>query len=616
MWWLTEINDYSETYYPILLEIQRNFRENFTILQWRADIFGGMPLFGDPLSMLLNPINWLSLIVDLRWFFPLAIIISFFIGTVGMRKMLKEFGIKQNIANFYSVVYMIMPMSIAHIKAGHLNIYEAVSFYPWVIYFFKKWTKKDEIRNLFLLAITSVLVLFSHPGMFYILMFILGSVSLYFVIKKRIRIRNYALFCLALIGLGSIYILPTLELNQYISRASLTETEIVPVWTVKSIIGGLSFPYPKISQIDQEAILYPGIILGLMAIHGFLSLKKTKKIHVLLFLSSLFVISLGSFTPIYSLFIKLLPFGGVFRVSSRFWYLALTTIIILSAKGITRLKDKKVVFAIKSLIVFELFLFALLRLSLPGRYGIINDYSFYDKYFKNSANKFRIYSTTHALSQKRIAEVGASLVDGEYPLQLKSYINDLQKAGGYDYLRYSVIQPPYQVYKENPQPDADLLGKLNVLYVVSPYELKDINFKKVDEEKDLILYENSLFKNFLWSDEIYVRLNLYENFGNRVKASFETDVNTTVNWGVRNYPGWEVKVDGKKIIPTESNSKYQFNVIAGRHTLTANFKNKNYEVGLIISFISFFVVSVYLLFINNCFIFKKFNWIVKIILKE
>ncbi|MCM8787410.1 MAG: hypothetical protein NC935_05075 [Candidatus Omnitrophica bacterium] len=594
MWWLNEINDYSETYYPILLGIQKGFRENFSIPIWRWDIFGGMPLFGDPFAMLLNPINWLSLVIDLKWFFPLAALASFFIGVFGMKKMLKEFGIKQNVADFLAIFYMLLPTSIAHIKAGHLNIYEAVSFYPWVIYYLKKWIEKGEIKNSLFLSIASVLILFSHPGMFYILLFVFIPSCSYFVVKKKVKIRNYILFWLILIGLSAVYILPTLELNQYINRTSLSRQDIVPVWTIKSVIGGLFFPYLKINQLDQEAVLYPTIAVGILAIYGFLALGKKIKFYVLFLLFVLLIIALGSFTPIYYSLIKIFPFAGVFRVSSRFWYLALLVIVILSAMGLSRIKNKKLSYLIKIFILVEIISFAVLRLFLPGRYGSIINFANFDKYFDNSIDKFRLYSTTHSLSQRKMVEANAGIVDGEYPLQLSSFINYLQRAAGYSYNnQYSVIHPPYQVYKNLPQPNAAMLGKLNVLYVVSPYELSDANFSRVAEDQGLILYKNSQFKEFLWSEDTQIKLLKYKNFGNKVEAEFEVGKETRINWGVRNYPGWNVIINGKNISINNKEVWYEFELQKGQHKFEAVFISKLYNIGFLISLLTSLVIVIY-----------------------
>lgn len=591
MWWVNEVNDYSETYYPILLGIQRSFRENLSISTWRGDIFGGMPLFGDPLTMLLNPINWLSLFISLRWFFPLAVVISFFIGFIGMSKLLKEFGIRRNISNLFSIVYMVLPMSIAHIKAGHLNIYEAVSFYPWVIYCFKRWVLKDAKRYPIYSSIALTLVLFSHPGMFYIIMFPLVPTSLYYVFKNKINIRDYAIFWFALMGLSSIYILPTLELNQYINRSFLTKADIVPVWTIKSILGGLFFPYPKINQIDQEAILYPGIIVGLLAILGLLKLNIVKKFYVLLFLFFLLIISLGSFTPTYHILIKMLPFEAVFRVSSRFWYLALLLLVFLAAKGANQLKKAKLIYLI---LILELIFFAFFRITLPGRYGEATETQQLDKYFNDSIDEFRIYSSAHNLSQRKVSDINAGIVDGEYPLQLLSYINYLQEAGGYSYNQYSVIQPPYQIYQQRPQANATKLGNLNVFYVVSPYELNDPNFIKIGEDQNLILYRNSQFNQYLWSEDTEIELHTYKSFGSKVEADFEVDMDARVNWGVRNYPGWKVMIDGKNTKIYNKEVWYEFKVPQGLHKFEAIFINRTYNIGLVITLISSIVIVIYL----------------------
>ncbi len=594
MWWLTEINDYSETYYPIFFEIKKNLGISGHISMWREGILGGMPLFGDPLAMLLSPINWLVFFFDLAWFFPLAVSATFIVGALGMSLFLKKIGVKNRIAMLFGILYMLMPLSIAHIKAGHLNIYEAVGWYPWILYFAYKWFSERKIATVLYASIFSTLALFSHPGMTYILMIFL--IPIFFSSYKKFGWKHILFFFLFFLGLGAIYLLPSLELHQFINRSSITGEDVVPIWTVKAFMGGFFFPYAKISSLDQEAVLYPG--LGILLLSLWQIYRSSKKVKIISIVLILFVtvLTLGNQTPLYGWLISLLPFEGVFRVSSRFWYIVLLLLIIFAARAAGQMKQKNWKAFLILIIIFEYSIFGLLRLNLPGRYGYIkNNLSYFNTNFNTPAT-FRIYSVNHAISQKKSIENNLLLADGEYPLQLKANIDFLQQAGGYTYSRYSVIQPPYQTYALNPQPKAKLLGMMNVLYVVSPYKLIDPNFEEILHDKTEITYKNKEFKSMLWSDNKSLRLNTYTPTGDNISASFHVSQDASIYLGLRNYPGWNIFLDGRPVSWETDQIWKKILVPSGSHSLEARFDNTMFRWGKTITTFTFFIIMFLLIF--------------------
>lgn len=102
----------------------------------------------------------------------------------------------------------------------------------------------------------------------------------------------------------------------------------------------------------------------------------------------------------------------------------------------------------------------------------------------------RAYCTTGCLDRLTAQRMGIALLGGNNPIQLKSFVEYLQQAGGYKEQGYHPILPPYTVFNQRPQPDAEILGQTATKFVVSPYEFIDPNFSLIDQERNLRLYEN------------------------------------------------------------------------------------------------------------------------------
>ena len=102
----------------------------------------------------------------------------------------------------------------------------------------------------------------------------------------------------------------------------------------------------------------------------------------------------------------------------------------------------------------------------------------------------RAYCTTGCLDRLTAHRMGIALLGGNNPIQLKSFVEYLQMAGGYKEQGYHPILPPYTVFNQLPQPNAELSAQTATKFVVSPYELMDNNLKLIDQEGDYRLYLN------------------------------------------------------------------------------------------------------------------------------
>lgn len=172
---------------------------------------------------------------------------------------------------------------------------------------------------------------------------------------------------------------------------------------------------------------------------------------------------------------------------------------------------------------------------------------------------FRVYSPSYSLPQQAAVINGIELADGIDPLQLAGYVDFMEEASGVTIDGYSVTLPPFE--NGNPtrdnqsaKPNPELLGLLNVKYVVAEY---DIN---VDGLEFVAKFDQSyLYKNQYWLPRVWLQ-SLDEPIGtnissvadiywspNRIQISLEPcDENQRLFLSELYYPGWQVYINGQK----------------------------------------------------------------------
>jgi hypothetical protein len=105
------------------------------------------------------------------------------------------------------------------------------------------------------------------------------------------------------------------------------------------------------------------------------------------------------------------------------------------------------------------------------------------RYLSDQPGQYRVYSPSYSLPQQTAARFGLELADGVDPLQLRDFVEFMEKATGVPRSGYSVTVPPMEggdpsAANEAYQPDAAQLGLLNVRYVVSEYDLAAVSGAK------------------------------------------------------------------------------------------------------------------------------------------
>jgi hypothetical protein len=91
---------------------------------------------------------------------------------------------------------------------------------------------------------------------------------------------------------------------------------------------------------------------------------------------------------------------------------------------------------------------------------------------------FRIYSPSYSIPQQVAVGYRLELADGVDPLQLAAYVGFMEEATGVPKTGYSVTLPPFatgspETDNRGYSPNPEMLGLLNVQYVVTEYPLRD-----------------------------------------------------------------------------------------------------------------------------------------------
>ena len=124
-------------------------------------------------------------------------------------------------------------------------------------------------------------------------------------------------------------------------------------------------------------------------------------------------------------------------------------------------------------------------------------------YLANQDGEFRVYSPSYSIPQHTAASLGLELVDGVNPLQLKTTAEFMEKASGVKSNGYSVTVPAFasgdpKVDNRNARPDTQMLGLLNVKYIVSEFALPTDHLIEVWQAGTTHIYENLDFKPRVW----------------------------------------------------------------------------------------------------------------------
>jgi hypothetical protein len=213
-----------------------------------------------------------------------------------------------------------------------------------------------------------------------------------------------------------------------------------------------------------------------------------------------------------------------------------------------------------------------------------------DKLLTVTSDTFRIYSPSYSLPQHIAARYGVSLADGVDPLQLFDYKVLMEKATGIPNPTYSVTLPPFangdpSIDNQSYQPDAGLLGLLNVKYVFSQFDLRSNGLVFMGSWENTRVYENEFFLPRAWVQKEDAAI------GKDILSIPQTY--NTPNWlliaakgpGVLvdsdlQYPGWKVYIDQQRAnFSDESGLLRTIHINEGEHQVFIAYQPESVIIG-------------------------------------
>jgi len=215
---------------------------------------------------------------------------------------------------------------------------------------------------------------------------------------------------------------------------------------------------------------------------------------------------------------------------------------------------------------------------------------------------YRIYSPSYSMPQQTAVKFSFELADGIDPMQLKTYSNIMRVATGTYTNKYSVTIPPFK--EGNPAqdnrdaiPNYDLLGILNVKYILSEFDLHVDGTVLIEKLSNTRIYVNKFYRPRAWVQEENKKLGegitsvptWVDRSPNQVSIIAEGPGLLVISELA--YPGWNIKIDDD-LVPIQTCGGYLrcLSLPEGSHDITMQFFPISVFAGLILGLFGWLLI--------------------------
>jgi len=495
-------SDLIYSHWPFALLAQRTLAQSHHLPLWNPYFGGGLPVGADPLAALFYPPSMLVQLLPLRTFFLVLIMGHLMLAGLGMlllaRRLLRLPALPALVA---AVSYMATPRLLSHLGAGHVTIVQTVAWYPWLALACQATLVHPRRWGPLLAICLGLLLLAGHPQMAYYGILMLGGLVVWNVMQ-RWRTSGWRALCAPLMGvlaagglgllLASLHLLPLLELTARSTRQfSLRSGDAIPLFSFLSSLLVL----PPQSGSPWEGLLSPGLAVLILALVA--TVARWRRVWPLVLGVALVAgLAMGNASPLYLVVSRLLPDMDLFRGLARIWFLGLLLLALLAGIGTSVVQQ-----AVQRLRARgSMALGSLLLLLVAGSLVVIDTGytrtaalspvvtpSVLARTVQHLAGSGRIYDEQENITQTEAVALQLRLADGWDPLLIAAYARYMQHAGNYAHSGYT-LHIPY----DSPvvQPEATLLGLMNVSLVVSRRPLSDPLLQPIAQIDGTLIYRN------------------------------------------------------------------------------------------------------------------------------
>jgi hypothetical protein len=499
----SDFSDLTITHWPNALFIRHSLATWGQVPLWRPLILGGEPFASNPLSGLWYPPNLLLLVFPLTLAFNLLFVLHATWAGCGAYQLARSIGASHAGSLLAAFTVMFAPKSVAHLAAGHVGLYYAWAWLPWLLWAVRRLARRGNTHDVVLAAVVAAMLILADVRLGFYGALAAGG---YWIVNLRPQI---SILRLRIAAAGGAVLL----------AGALVAVQMVPLVAVAGRLnrGRLSLEDSGVFSLPprclagllvadrggfQEWMTYLGVVGLVLAAVGLVRWKSQERWWWGGLALCAAIYSLGVYTPLYGLLYRVLPLLGWLRVPPRAWFLVVLAAAALAARGMTALEEWKskrlwmdrvavgcagaalagiAVGLIKGLsvsIVAGVLVWSLAvalaalsiggRLSAPLSTGLIlalalADFGLVDStlYRVRSANevlaegeaaaawlaeqpgRFRVYSPSYSIPHHVGAVYGIESADGMDPFQLADYVTFMRDATGVDLPGYSVTVPSF-----------------------------------------------------------------------------------------------------------------------------------------------------------------------------
>jgi hypothetical protein len=194
--------------------------------------------------------------------------------------------------------------------------------------------------------------------------------------------------------------------------------------------------------------------------------------------------------------------GGLMTKSINLWTLAIfmpLAVLLIILRVQNRLAPNRFAAAIAVLLISDLLTLAWALYRPIGLAEAFADGHGPGAWLSDQSGRFRAYSPSYSVPQHVAQQFQLQLADGIDPLQLRRYVMFMQRATGLGEWGYSVTLPAFPGVKQDEdirtalqdvQPDAALLGLLNVKYINAAFPIHNDDLVERVRFGSTFVYEN------------------------------------------------------------------------------------------------------------------------------
>lgn len=501
----SEYSDLTVTHWPNAFFIRHSLTTWGQVPLWRHLILGGEPFAANPLSGLWYPPNVLLLLLPLTFAFNLLFILHTAWAGWGAYRLARSIGASQAGGLLAALGVMLTPKAVAHLASGHVGLYYAWAWSPWVLWAVRHLARRGHPTDVATAAAALGMLVLADVRMG---LYVGVTAAGYWLANVKYQISNLK---------GRIPV----AMGAFLLAGALVAVQVIPLAMVAGRLnrGGLSLEDSGAFSLPPRYLLglviadhsgfpewmtYLGVVGLLLALVGVARWRGRERWWWLGLAMSAALYSLGTHTPFYAILYRFLPPLQWLRGPARAWFLVAMAVAVLAAKGLTVLEMPRsrarggrlqlaaaglvgatvagvggglalglpvnVVIAagvwplVGALVALrgsgrlqaKLFVRSMLVLALMDLWTVgftlhrvrpaqevLSEGVAAAEWLSQQERPFRVYSPSYSIPHHVGAVHGIESVDGVDPFQLADYAVFMRSAAGVDTSGYSVTVPPF-----------------------------------------------------------------------------------------------------------------------------------------------------------------------------